>query len=393
LESARAEFALQRSFASEMGDWLSGAQEERGSSPARAQARPPALSNGARFLESAGTPRTRACATSRGTALLAVLWLSAALAAIAISLADTVRGEAERSATAVDGLRSQNLATGGLRRAILYMDWGRTHPDVPRYKPPMPFFVLDFPEGQAVVDIIPETAKFNINAALPEELFRLLLNLGVDPTRAQDITAAIVDWRAPPPPLSSTVFEDFYASRHPPYLAPHARFQDIEELLSVKGVTPDLFYGAWQPAPEGAAQHLALRTGLAECLSVYGATSQFDVNNAAPAVLAAIGIPPPGVAALVQRRSVQPFIKQDDLAPFAQIAGAGFSRLRIGGFTIFTLRSTARLRLVNGQLSDMRRSVAAQVKFLQPGYDTSYNILRWYDTVGQPSSPVSPAYR
>jgi hypothetical protein len=137
--------------------------------------------------------------SARGTALLAVLWLSAALATIAISLADTVRGEAERSATAVDGLRSQDLAIGGLRRAILYMDWGRRHPDIPRFKPPVPFFVFDFPEGQTVVDIIPETAKFNINNAQPDDLFRLLVNLGVDPAHAQDITAAIVDWRAPPP--------------------------------------------------------------------------------------------------------------------------------------------------------------------------------------------------
>ena len=38
----------------------------------------------------------------RGSALLAVLWLSAVLAAIAFSLASTVRGEAERAATSVD---------------------------------------------------------------------------------------------------------------------------------------------------------------------------------------------------------------------------------------------------------------------------------------------------
>jgi len=43
---------------------------------------------------------------TRGGALLAVLWLSAALAAIAFSLANTVRGETERASTAVDGLRS-----------------------------------------------------------------------------------------------------------------------------------------------------------------------------------------------------------------------------------------------------------------------------------------------
>jgi hypothetical protein len=124
---------------------------------------------------------------------------------------------------------------------------------------------------------------------------------------------------------------------------------------------------------------------------VFGATRQFDVNTAPPAVLAAVGVPPEGVAALVQQRRAQAFLTPADLAPFAQIAGPGFARLRIGGYTMFTLRSTARLRLVNGQLSDLRRTVAAQVKFLPAGYDTSYHILRWYDTaVGQASGPVSP---
>ena len=57
--------------------------------------------------------RTKRSPASRGTALLAVLWLSAALAAIAMSLADTVRGEAERSATAVDGLRTRISPSAG----------------------------------------------------------------------------------------------------------------------------------------------------------------------------------------------------------------------------------------------------------------------------------------
>ena len=102
-------------------------------------------------------------------------------------------------------------------------------------------------------------------------------------------------------------------------------------------------------------------------------------------MLAAAGVPPEAVAAIVERRRVQPFVAMDDLQPFAQLAGPGFARLRIGGVTIFTLRATARLRLVNGQLSDLRRTVAAQVKFMPPNNDTTYHILRWYDTatVGQ----------
>src|SRR5437016_13713941 len=77
----------------------------------------------------------------RGSALLAVLWLSLALSAIAFSLASTVQGETERTSTAVDGLRSYYLATGAIERAILYIQWGKrtgAGPDSPFYTPGRP---------------------------------------------------------------------------------------------------------------------------------------------------------------------------------------------------------------------------------------------------------------
>src|SRR5437879_8039148 len=73
-----------------------------------------------------------------GSALLAVLWLSLALSAIAFSLASTVQGETERTATAVDGLRSYYLATGAIERAILYIKWGKSFP--PSLENPTPFY-------------------------------------------------------------------------------------------------------------------------------------------------------------------------------------------------------------------------------------------------------------
>jgi hypothetical protein len=63
--------------------------------------------------------------------------------------------------------------------------------------------------------------------------------------------------------------------------------------------------------------------------------------------------------------------------------GAALGRLRVGGNSIFTLRSTARLRLPNGQFSDMRRTVAATVKFMNSG-DIPLQILRWYDNAWTP---------
>ncbi len=68
------------------------------------------------------------------------------------------------------------------------------------------------------------------------------------------------------------------------------------------------------------------------------------------------------------------------LSDFVKASGAPLNRLRVGGNTIMLLRATARLRLANGQAGDLKRTVAAQVKFLPYGYDSPINILRWYDT-------------
>ena len=63
-----------------------------------------------------------------GSALLMVLWLSAALAAIGFSLASTVRGEAERTSTALDGVRSYYLAIGGILRCQVELLWSIKFP-------------------------------------------------------------------------------------------------------------------------------------------------------------------------------------------------------------------------------------------------------------------------
>jgi len=52
----------------------------------------------------------------------------------------------------------------------------------------------------------------------------------------------------------------------------------------------------------------------------------------------------------------------------------------VEGNSIVTMRATARLRLPNGQLSDLKRTVAAQVKYMRAGQDPPVHILRWYDT-------------
>jgi DNA uptake protein ComE-like DNA-binding protein len=82
-----------------------------------------------------------------------------------------------------------------------------------------------------------EGAKLNLNTATATQLLML-------PGMTPDVADAIVDWRDTddtPSPYGAE--SDYYGSVQPPYRAKNGPFETVEELLLVKGVTPDLLYG------------------------------------------------------------------------------------------------------------------------------------------------------
>jgi general secretion pathway protein K len=307
---------------------------------------------------------------TRGGALLSVLWLSAALAAIAFSVSSTVRAETERVSTAADGLRAWYLAAGSVERGIQWTLWGpgyRNPDGSPRFwEPNLPRMYMSFPSGDAIVEMIPESSKLNVNFAPPDLLYRVVLSVTQDEARADEITTGILDWRsaglAPTLGLGST------------FQPRHASLEEIEELLLVRGITPELFYGSYAAAADGS---LSARGGLRDCLSVWGSPSgPFDINAVSPVLMEALGVPPEGAAAIAAHRRTQPFRNLGDVAAL----GFPIPRLGVGGNSIWTLRGTARLRSPDGRPSEVVRSAAAVVKFVdQRTYATPVHILRWYD--------------
>ncbi|MEZ5354528.1 MAG: type II secretion system protein GspK [Bryobacteraceae bacterium] len=293
-----------------------------------------------------------------------MLWLAAALSAIAFSLATNVRGETERAATLSDGIRTHYLAEGAIRRAILTRLSRPNQAGLPR----LPF---SFPNGEAIVDVIPETARLSLNQGRPDQFVALLLALGVEPPRAQDIAAALVDWRS-----GGGALDPYYLSLTPSFRPRHASFQEVEEALYVRGMTPEIFHGDYRRDPRGGLVRMG---AFKDCVSVFGTNSNFDVNHSEPALLVSLGIPPEAVQRLVQIRRERPFVNQSEIGQLGPLAAGASGRLRVGGNTIYTLRATARLRQPGGLLSDLSRTVAATVKFRTEGEGPPYEVLRWQD--------------
>src|SRR5262249_12336528 len=82
-----------------------------------------------------------------------------------------------------------------------------------------------------------------------------------------------------------------------------------------------------------------------------------------------------------------------EIARIAPMAGGALPRLSVGGNSIYTLRATARLRRPDNRLSEVSRTVSAQVKFRQPDAPPAYQILRWNDQDFSPFYSEARAWR
>ena len=86
--------------------------------------------------------------------------------------------------------------------------------------------------------------KANINAAGEEMLEQALVTMGVEPGEFPVIVNSILDWIDPnDAERPQGAEDDYYQSAEYPYNAKNGPVDDLSELLQVKGITPEIYYG------------------------------------------------------------------------------------------------------------------------------------------------------
>jgi general secretion pathway protein K len=104
----------------------------------------------------------------------------------------------------------------------------------------------NFPVGDGTISIkiTDLERKANINTASAQMLQQTLTLMGADADSISVVSDSIQDWRSPPaPPRVAGAENDYYQSLSPPYYAKNAPIDDLSELLLVKGVTPEMYWG------------------------------------------------------------------------------------------------------------------------------------------------------
>jgi general secretion pathway protein K len=264
---------------------------------------------------------TRAPRDDRGFALIAVLLVLAIISVLGAEFAYATRLEASAVRAYKDGITGAHLAEAAIAQAIreLIGDWTVVAADeegeltfYTRDRVPIPHLPrrqVEFGPGQFSYRLRDEEALLNVNTAQPGRLEALLDALGVQRAQRDQIVDSIQDWRDPNEEhrLSGAESDDYYLKLPVPYRARNANLESVNELLQIRGVTPELFNGADR------------RPGLADAVTVRS-VGQININTVSPLVMRALGLSDAEAGTVILTRRETPY----QSVP-GQFGGRGFA--------------------------------------------------------------------
>ncbi len=205
--------------------------------------------------------------------------------------------------------------------------------------------------GSFEYTITDEDSKLNINTASLNQLKIFLELAGVDSMEVDTIADSIFDWRDTNELfLLNGAEEDYYRSLENPYSCKDGLFDVIEELLLVKGMTPEILYGSKGEGEEESFE------GIVQYLTVHD-TGKLNINTASSVVL----------ESLLGIQEAENIMMQRDSEPIRRPQSNG----KVSS-SYFTIVSTG-----NNSDGSIKRTIKAIIRKHNAGLETVY----WHDNI------------
>lgn len=234
---------------------------------------------------------------NKGVALILTILIIGIIVTLTLSFNTSMRSEVASAANMRDNIKLEAILQSGLNIALailaddpsagngsydsLFDTWAK--PDIlSLYSSKL------FDDGQLQIIIGDETGKIPVNQLIDREgnyiditrnlliRFLELEEFDIAPEEAEDIVNSIKDWIDPDNESSDFGEESsYYEALEKPYSCRNGRLESLEELLLIKGITEDIFYGTDET------------TGISDFLSIYG-DGRININTADVLVLRAL---------------------------------------------------------------------------------------------------------
>jgi general secretion pathway protein K len=232
----------------------------------------------------------------RGIALLMVIWIFMVLSVLSAEFARAMRDDAAATQNLAEEVQARGVAMAGMNQAIYRTLRAREqHTDDTNDPDAVP---VDAPEvwepdgtwheqpywgGKYGVRLLDEGGKISLNRADEALLRKVFETLGLNADAQEEVVDAILDWRDSDNLHRLHGAEDEYYMKLPqPYHVKNGPFDSVDELLMVRGITRELYYGV---RDQGLGRDDTPAIPLRDVFSVFNQSANINVRTAPVAVL------------------------------------------------------------------------------------------------------------
>jgi general secretion pathway protein K len=288
-----------------------------------------------------------AATSEQGFVLVAVLWIMAALSALAVIFSVYLSNSAQALAVNDAGLHAETLVSASVEltayQLLLAGDKAR---------PLQGEFHYRMDNANIAVSFVSEAARIDLNLAPKDLLTSFFSGLGADMENAGQYADRIIGWRTPPKGDAVDDEASLYRAAGLSYSPRQAPFAHVNELALVLGLPPTLIDRALP------------------FVTVFSGLPKVNVLVAQPEVIAALpGMTPSGLREFLRERPALP----DDMAAITTALGSAQANATIEKSESFRILTT--IKFDNG------RQTSSEVVIRLGGKKDPYQVLSWQDEV------------
>ncbi len=231
---------------------------------------------------------------NRGMALILTILIISLIVSVTLQFNTSMRSDLHAAVNLRDGIKLGYVAKSGFNYAlaVLLEDGSEGNVDSLQEAWADPKALSEnsaaqFDEGRFEVKVSDHSGRIQINKLVKEDgknynddqkglLMRFLESFGIEDEEAENIVDAIKDWIDADNEVTRFGAEDaYYQALDKPYSCKNAPIEFLEELLLIRGITKELFYGSEK------------RPGISDYISPHG-DGKININTADRLVLSAL---------------------------------------------------------------------------------------------------------
>jgi len=320
-----------------------------------------------------------------GLALVFVLWVLVILGVIAGGFSYSMRNEVRTAMYIKDETQAYYIAYAGMNFALQKfaeneIGNGNEKDDTKiiwRVNTEIP--AQSFDRGEYKIRIGNESGKINLNYAESDFLKILVSHFAVEKEISDVIVDSILDWRDKDALHRLNGAEnDYYQSLPEPYKCRDGLFRSVDELLLVRGITKEMFYGGMKNFVTVAIIKGFAKDKQGGKKKITGNRKRININAVSPELLS--------IFPMVTKETVESIIlyrKEKDINSFTDLIALTGSDISVGirkfidykNNRFYTFDSSG---WIEGQNTKLRiRVMIKEMPMTQKGY----RIVRWIDSV------------